>query len=661
MREYLKDRLRLCRYFYSFGAERHFWDGAGKNPQRPRRPYVPCTYQKVYAHLRDFRRHKRDDPIAETLWGRIMLAPRKVKPEFAAPEGAPLWAVYQCETLRGADRIANWWIDNKQNKETGALGGGFGDDVEMTVRCWPYLYLITHDEKIGKGLRLLADGIWDSPLITDGYSTKARDVQHSAEPTSFSQPHMMAVLYGHPKYVERNMRTIKHMGWWSAYDIRGKRRISGWAIGYNSTNGTGKNAIDVPCNGRAVIPGLWVCWYNRHPLAMKWMTEYADAWLSSAAEVGKGKPKWAIPHEIVAKTGEIYGISGRHPRSVYGGYIHEILNIMLGASGSTSNEDLLKPFAVSGGKVGTRFIAQLARAQPKGPWIEMCRKGAVDNGMAAYVTWRAGAEDSVLVPHLKSAAEWYVNNMYLMTVAEPSTDRIYAPGIDTVSCMALGYYPGVRNGYPQLVCSWEGTGYETGILIVKDGPKELRVLLYNFRDKPSDIVLRTWQLLPGRYALRLGPDANSDRRMDSVDAAREVEIKERRFGPVPFRLPAQRLMVLELKQVQALPDPRLNRPDLAISADDVTPDPANGTLSVRVHNVGAKQAGPFAVSLCDARGKALATARAPGLDWPSDLLPRTVVVRLVMAGPIPRGGAVLVDPEQKVSEITRVNNIVSLP
>ncbi len=259
--EYLADKLRLCRHIYSFGAERHFWDGARKNPSRPLNPYVACTHQKVYAHLKDFRRHKRDDEIAETLWSRIMLAPRKAKIDHIASEDAPLWAVYQSEVLRKASQIANWWIDNKQDKETGEMGGGFGDDVEMTVRSWPYLYLITHDQKIADGLKLIADGIWNSPVITDGYSTKARDVEHSSENTSFSQPHMMTVLYGHPEYIERNMRTIKHMEWWSAYDINGKRRMKGWLMGYKSIN----NSIDAPCNGRALIPGLLVAWYNRHP------------------------------------------------------------------------------------------------------------------------------------------------------------------------------------------------------------------------------------------------------------------------------------------------------------------------------------------------------------------------------------------------------------
>ena len=225
--------------------------------------------------------------------------------------------------------------------------------------------------------------------------------------------------------------------------------------------------------------------------------------------------------------------------------------------------------------------------------------------------------------------------------------------------MALGYYPGVRNGYPQLVCSWEGTGYQTGMLIAHDSPEELRVLLYGLRDEPADIVLRTWQLTPGKYALQLGPDADNDRQIDKAEMAHEIEINEQRANAVAFTLPPRRLMVLELKQIEAFPDSGFELPDLAISPEDMHFDPVKSILTVRVHNVGIKPVGPFEISLRDAAGKTLATAKAEALDWPSDLLPRTLNVKFMVKEPVSDGDVVVIDPDHRINEITRANNTAS--
>ena len=656
MREHLTDRLRLCRHFYSVGAEGHVWDGIGKNRGwRRRHPLLCLTYHKVYAHLKDFRGWKRDDPLGEMLWRRMMHTPKPKPPVVLWPKGAPGWAVYQRAVIENAAKLATWWIDNKQNPKTGGMGGGLGDDVEMVVRSWPYIYLITGDPKIRGAVKLLADGIWNSPGITDGYCTPARDVEHSAEPTSFSQPHMMLMLYGHPTYVERNMRTIKHMGWWSAYDTQGKRRIQGWAFGYNKINNRGKNRVDVPCNGRAIIPGLWVAWYNRHPLVMKWMTEYADAWYCSSREEGKGKPKWVIPNEISAETGELYRFSGRHPRSVYGGYYNEIQNLLLSVSCLTNNTELLKPFRGA----PARFGAQLAKLDPNGPWVEACRKGKLSRGPVAYVAWTAGGPNKLLTDRLEHDAGWYPNNMVLMTLLEPSTDRVYSPGIDLASCMALGYYPGVRNGHPMPACTWEGAGPNTGILVARDTDTRLDVLLYNFLNRPADIVMRTWSLKPGVYALKLGPDTNSDRRMDRVQVKREVALRERRCNPVPFRLPPRRLMALSLNLIKPLADHGLELADLAVSLEDVSVSPDRKRVVARIHNIGVKPAGPFAVELRSGR-VILASAAVKSLSWPADLLPRTITVKLESARPIPANSVIAIDPKRQVREITRLNNTVRL-
>ena len=672
--EFLVDKLRYCRHAYALRAEGHFWDGAVKNHRRARRAHLACTFQKVYTHLKEYRRFDKENDVAETLWSRIMLAPRGVQVDVSDYAGAPRWAVYQRKALEGASRIAHWWIENKQ-REDGALGGGLGDDVEMTVRSWPYLSLITGDPKIKMGLKKLADGVWNSGILYDGYSAQARDVQHSAEPSAFSQPHMMAVLYGHPRYVERNLRGISHIEHWSQYAENGKRHIQGWALGAKSKDfsGRGKHRVDVPCNARAVLSGFWVGWYNRHPLVMKWMTEYADAWIAAAAKAEKGKPKWVIPNEVCGLTGELYRYSKHHPRTVYqsGARPDEMLKLLLGMYALTGDGTLLKPFEAHGSLART-YAAQWLQLKPDGPWDQWAREYLRDHlsrndtalgtaGAITYLVWRADGEIGSMTQSLRDAAEWHVNNYYLMTEAEPSTDRVYAPAMPLLSCMALGYSPGSRNGYPSMACSWQGVGYDTGILIADNSPTSLRVLLYSFREKPADITMRTWRLAPGRYKLTMGPDADGDNKMDRAEVETDLELEERRHNPVPLRLPPGRLVVVELDQEETLPAPPLECGDLAISQDDLKLDDRRRELVVRVHNVGVKPVGAFTLILRDGAGNRLASAHAEGLDWPSDLHPRTVDVELSADRPIPSGAVVEVAPDEDTPEITRFNNLVSVP
>ena len=47
------------------------------------------------------------------------------------------------------------------------------------LRWWFISRLASDDQLALTGMRKLVDGIWDSGWITDGFSTKVRDVEHS--------------------------------------------------------------------------------------------------------------------------------------------------------------------------------------------------------------------------------------------------------------------------------------------------------------------------------------------------------------------------------------------------------------------------------------------------------------------------------------------------
>jgi hypothetical protein len=101
--------------------------------------------------------------------------------------------------------------------------------------------------------------------------------------------------------------------------------------------------------------------------------------------------------------------------------------------------------------------------------------------------------------------------------------------------------------------------------------------------------------------------------------------------------------------------PYWERPDLAISADDVKAIGRN--LLVTVHNIGSVDAPETDIALRDAGGASIAAATVPALKAPVDLIAKTVEVTVkIPEGKNLDGCSVVIDPSGKLTEITLRNN-----
>ena len=68
------------------------------------------------------------------------------------------------------------------------------------------------------------------------------------------------------------------------------------------------------------------------------------------------------------------------------------------------------------------------------------------------------------------------------------------------------------------------------------------------------------------------------------------------------------------------------------------------------------------VALLDASGKVIATATVTGIKAPLDYEPKIVEISLnAPAGTKLSGCSVVIDPDKKITEITRRNNTVRIP
>ena len=84
-------------------------------------------------------------------------------------------------------------------------------------------------------------------------------------------------------------------------------------------------------------------------------------------------------------------------------------------------------------------------------------------------------------------------------------------------------------------------------------------------------------------------------------------------------------------------------------------------MRVRVHSLGSVPSPETTVSFRDWTGKIIATEKVGPLPAPVDLYPKTTVIVLTLPkGVETTGGTVEIDPEHRLEEITRLNNVVKL-
>ncbi|MBU0607279.1 MAG: hypothetical protein KKI08_05300, partial [Armatimonadetes bacterium] len=265
--------------------------------------------------------------------------------------------------------------------------------------------------------------------------------------------------------------------------------------------------------------------------------------------------------------------------------------------------------------------------------------------------WRAAmatGKREYLVGCLRELAAEFERTRWLITAAEPITDRVPVPGTTFLRYMFLGGDCAGKTHVPRLGVSWEGGGTDLAAFVLRNDYDGLKVLLYNFRDKPMQLGMRVWKLDHGTYDVTTGTDANGD---DSADKAVSRKLELFRYAFVPLTLPPGQTMVVEARQAAKL-EPLEGRADLALSLRDL--EVGKGQVRVTVHNIGAAAAESIVVVLKDKAGKVADRQVIAKLEPPADLKPKTATVTLKCAAP----GSVVVDPEGKIPEIYEGNNSV---
>ncbi|HVW59603.1 MAG TPA: hypothetical protein VHC48_06205, partial [Puia sp.] len=608
--------------------------------------------------------------------------------DTTAPKNAPRWAVLQHEAMLRLQKLIHWWVLSKQTPD-GEMGGKYGDDVEL-LRTWLPAILGADDSIAALGYTRLADGVWNSDALYKGFASRIDDVEHSSELFRDTHPSLFLMHYGDPEYVERCLISMQHFTKvWTGITRLGHRHFRSYYLSSTETLADSLHGIDVALNARAIHPGLWAAWYNHNPSLLRSFSEYGNAWIADAQRTDNGKPAGILPSAIAFATERPGGNSPQwyDPHLAYDyyqwdhiGHVNELQRHLLGMYAITGKRRFLQTLefyatlmrkgpvipanALPGSldwvrsQLATGGVDHETGVNPMGKVFAMARQVAssplYDSLVAAYgepygkylVTGSEKEIDSALQEVLTGLRY----NFPLLTSEVRFTDRVYVPGGDILTGMYTGHF-GAGYEYPALTATWKNTGPDIAIFVREGSGSHARISLFNFGASRS-IMMRTWQLQPGRYQVGMSIE---DVRDPSADT---VEVNER-VSDIPLVIPSGKNILVEIRQLKAEPAHTIDAPDVALAERDIAFTPGAGQgrpgdISCRIHNIGRLSAEKIRVT-CFVDDKKTGEVIIPLLDAPNDLVPKSTMAHFTWM-PSPGLHRIEIRVTVGVKEITLLNN-----
>lgn len=529
-----------------------------------------------------------------------------------APAGVPLWAFRQTEIVKQWKYFLNWWIDKRQIAN-GELGGGLSDDGDF-ANCMPGLALLGVDTpKITDSVHRLMDAYYANGMFTNGLNTIVTDALHVSEEGTNVQSELMLLEYGFPKIVERMMETSARYPDVAKMNAAGHRHFP--SRFYSSTFQATENpwCWSSPYSFTVLHPGMTLVEFNGSPSVKKLIGEVADGYLAHAEKDAGGRT--VIPQEINFITDE-----GRYPSP---GTVGELFDVAFRWTGDA------------------KYVAH---------------RGGVPVQQPRRVVDKLALEGSYA-----NAIQYNAQRMWIGTEGFPWDDGPYIT-YGSILEDRLGGAPINRgNQFPRHFVSWtfkKPHGAENmAILVPQPSRASLRIVGFNLLNDPQTAAMTGWDVEPGMWEVTEGIDTNGDDEPDTVSSTRTVRFE--RSGSVEFTFPPRKNYVIRM-ELKEKGTPYWSRPDLGIGPEDVTVK--DGKVRVTVHSLGAVDAPVAAVALVDTSGSVLARGETPALKAPADLKPKTAQVAIAPPkGKSLAGCRVVIDPENRLVEITRMNNTAAVP
>lgn len=464
----------------------------------------------------------------------------------------PEWAATQWELTNRLKSIVDWWV-NVQQDENGEFGGKFGDDVEI-LRWWSPL-ILSGDQTTYKGWKKLADGVWNSSKVKNGYAKKPSDVEHSSEFISDTAP-LMVLYNDDPVYADRLAYSSDYFqNLWTGYNNNGNRFFkSAWFSSSEVEMEEPKNR-DVSYNARAAKAVRYYSWKTNDSDTKTALIEWADSWLSISKSTQKGKPEGIIPPSVEYPS---ENINGNEPTwylaNMYWDYFdwsgsNAILDQLLFTWTFTGDNKYLEPL-IQHLDLLVKYKDELD--SDRNPYEEGSEGWAsyifgnksqfwnvVENwrllsGNKAYddlilehgsdlIKYRITKNEKYLVEAMKPYLETVRVNVPMLTSEVIHTDRVFIkdPGV-----REAGILQGMITGFgadesssPYIAVSWEKASRDLTFLVTDSDSTHLNIDMYSFSESSESTTMRIWQLKKGSYQVL--------KKVNDKTETIEIEVKNR--------------------------------------------------------------------------------------------------------------------------------------
>lgn len=539
---------------------------------------------------------------------------RTQEPEFTlsqCPDGIPLWAWRQTEYMGYVKRYIRWWIDKRQI-ENGEFGGGLSDDGDLTA-WWPGPALTgCMPEKIEESLTREMEAFYDQGMFSNGLCAIQTDQLHTLEEGIQCLGQCLTLVPHSPKYIERAMENARGLFYITGYNKKGHRHLlSGY---YSGTRIATEPAWSYSASDsfHVLHPTYMLVRYNGSPKARKLVLEMADSMLEHYYD---GKMHVLI--DVESDTDQVHERTREWP-------------LFYAAWQFTGDRKYLAPIDE----------ALYRRQQDRYPQGADSFSSIEDQAAPAYEEL---IKKAALREYINTDGQLWVDRG-VIDIARFQQDRIGGVGHERFAL------------YPRHYLRWNfkpSQETDVAILVTFASLDKICLTAYNMTDSKITARMTMEDVLPGIWTVTCGYGSS----VSGTEPSWKQSVKLERFEGmgVCFEPSCYTSITLELSSPGT---PYWERPDLAIDQEDVLVK--EDCIRVKVHNLGAKESLLTTLTLKTADGTVLRSSQIPPIPAPDDLYPKTMEIPLWTRGLDLAGCYIELDPEQRMEEITRANNVVYL-
>lgn len=497
----------------------------------------------------------------------------------------PGWARQLLDVRGKLDELVDYWVNQRQ-RQNGDLGGRLDDDVEVMRNL--RLPMMFGRKDAARGFTRIADAMWASGQIREGYLSSYRDVEHSSEYVTDALGPTILPRYPDEALVARLEESAHCVPRWITRNPHGRYffksvyfNAHGFATDPANTNDVPRGREDMVTDGfdcayniQALGPAVWWLWHTRDAAVAEALGRWLKSWHTVAQRPWNNRPSGVYPVIVRFRDeAEAYGDSKdfRTPNagfSYYNAWRGSLPWMTLALSlyyvtGEPEYLDLIED--------SLRFIDRRAKDASELGEIYSQTKEQCE---AIFPYWRAETgrntydelfEDSLSIVLVEDRSQWkqviqdhadfleYVAaavadkmaaNKRMFTSEVVYTDRVYVRGLPYLEPLVYGLPCDRGFSMPLFRAALEAPSEVVGTFLVT--PKNrLALLAYNADEHAVKVIIRPLHLPAGEYRLEIFRRAN----LTNALVERDLTIRQR-LDRIEVELPGREETVVVVEPLR---------------------------------------------------------------------------------------------------------------